>query len=163
VSGVRTCAECGKLFKIENEGPEPMRRDGSFPRHVCAVCKAPKTTKCNLRGCTRTDEHEHGQSAYTAAGQTNEDFQKFVRATLDTAFDPGPGGYWAYLDEALEADDARGGTDNDLVALFRADGKSWVIAMPRGVYKKFAEAAETGKLDELLEENRYEPKTPEKK
>ncbi len=39
MSGIRRCDECGKLFKIEDDGPEPMRADGTFPKHVCPKCK----------------------------------------------------------------------------------------------------------------------------
>jgi hypothetical protein len=38
VSGLRKCAECDRLFRIENDGPEPMRADGTFPRHECSRC-----------------------------------------------------------------------------------------------------------------------------
>lgn len=40
MSGIRKCSKCGKLMKIQNEGPEPMRRDGTFPQHVCKGCQA---------------------------------------------------------------------------------------------------------------------------
>lgn len=39
MSGIRKCAECGKLFRIQNAGPEAMRSDGTFPRHVCPRCR----------------------------------------------------------------------------------------------------------------------------
>lgn len=48
MSGIRKCAECGKLFKIENEGPEPMLSDGTFPRHVCSECRS--TEECAVCG-----------------------------------------------------------------------------------------------------------------
>lgn len=38
MSGLRKCAECDGLFRIDDDGPEPMRRDGTFPRHVCGRC-----------------------------------------------------------------------------------------------------------------------------
>ena len=38
MSGIRRCEKCGSLFKIQNDGPEAMRGDGTFPRHVCAKC-----------------------------------------------------------------------------------------------------------------------------
>lgn len=38
MSGLRRC-ECGRLFKIENGGPEAMRPDGTFPKHLCGRCK----------------------------------------------------------------------------------------------------------------------------
>lgn len=43
MSGIRRCAKCSKLFKIQNAGPEAMRSDGSFPKHVCPTCNEPKT------------------------------------------------------------------------------------------------------------------------
>jgi Asp-tRNA(Asn)/Glu-tRNA(Gln) amidotransferase B subunit len=39
MSGLRRCAKCGNLFKIQNDGPEAMQADGTFPRHVCGTCK----------------------------------------------------------------------------------------------------------------------------
>lgn|SRR5512135_202445 len=39
MSGLRRCEECGNLFKIQNDGPEPMKSDGTFPKHVCGQCK----------------------------------------------------------------------------------------------------------------------------
>lgn len=42
MSGLRRCAECQRLFKIRDAGPEPMRPDGTFPRHVCGRCTAEK-------------------------------------------------------------------------------------------------------------------------
>jgi len=41
MSGLRRCDNCGNLFKIQNDGPEAMRGDGTFPRHVCSKCKDP--------------------------------------------------------------------------------------------------------------------------
>ncbi len=38
MSGIRTCGTCGELFRIENDGPEAMRSDGTFPRHECRRC-----------------------------------------------------------------------------------------------------------------------------
>lgn len=38
MSGIRKCADCGRLFRIENDGPEAMRGDGTFPRHTCQKC-----------------------------------------------------------------------------------------------------------------------------
>ena len=41
MSGIRRCDQCGNLFKIQNDGPEAMRADGTFPRHRCAKCTDP--------------------------------------------------------------------------------------------------------------------------
>jgi hypothetical protein len=48
VSGLRKCAECDRLFRIENDGPEPMRVDGTFPRHECSRCHHLKVLKVGL-------------------------------------------------------------------------------------------------------------------
>lgn len=45
MSGLRRCEKCGKLVKIQNDGPETMRADGSFPEHVCSKCKEPKSAE----------------------------------------------------------------------------------------------------------------------
>lgn len=42
--------------------------------------------KCNLKGCERTDEHTHGQSAYTAAGQTELGFKSGPCGECDPTF-----------------------------------------------------------------------------
>ena len=39
MSGLRRCAKCNKLIKVQDAGPEPMLSDGSFPKHYCADCK----------------------------------------------------------------------------------------------------------------------------
>lgn len=38
MSGLRKCADCDRFFKIEDDGPEAMRGDGTFPRHACKRC-----------------------------------------------------------------------------------------------------------------------------
>jgi len=48
MSGLRKCAECGELFRIENDGPEMMQRDGTFPRHECGRCSYLKDVLAGL-------------------------------------------------------------------------------------------------------------------
>jgi hypothetical protein len=54
MSGLRKCATCGELHRIENEGPEPMRPDGSFPGHECWRCGYLKDVLAGLSGCGKT-------------------------------------------------------------------------------------------------------------
>lgn len=48
MSGLRKCAECDRLFRIENDGPETMRADGTFPRHECSRCHHLKVIRQGL-------------------------------------------------------------------------------------------------------------------
>src|ERR1700679_1248089 len=50
MSGIRKCDECGELFKIQNEGPDPMRADGTFPSHECLKCHYLKEVCNGLQG-----------------------------------------------------------------------------------------------------------------
>jgi hypothetical protein len=50
MSGIRKCDECSELFKITNAGPEAMRVDGTFPRHVCLRCHYLKEICNGLQG-----------------------------------------------------------------------------------------------------------------
>jgi hypothetical protein len=49
MSGMRKCAECSELFRIENDGPEPMLADGTFPRHECHRCDYLKQVLAGLK------------------------------------------------------------------------------------------------------------------